>query len=368
VKRIGIWLPGLVLAIAVRAGAADDVGTPTLPAAVSQALCAAAARAAPAVVRLHVDRYASTRETEQRIRQHRRDGRRALLRMDREEGVTRPTDWDLFFRYSERPDGPLTGVCVSADGLVLTSQFNVDGPVRALRVELSDGRVLPAKVLGWDKSLDLAALRVDAGGKPLPAIRLERREEPPPGSFVVLVGASWGRVPYTANAGTVSALGRLGGTAIQLGVHANFANTGGVVLDLEGNAVGIAGHVRPFGVTGLNSGVGFATGVTRVLEALPRLEQGERIEDTSTPVVGIHLREDPDGRRVFIEQVVPGSGADEAGVKAGDLIVSLAGTQVREINDVRLALRRTRVGQVVELVVNRGGEIKRLSVRLGSRQ
>jgi len=261
VKRIGIWLPGLFLAVAVRAGTADSPGTPTLPAAVSEALGAAAARAAPAVVRLHVDRYAPTRELERRIEHNRRDWRRTLIGMDREEGVRRPTDWNLFFRYSERPEGPLTGVCVDAGGLVLTSQFNVDGPIRAVRVELNDGRVFAAKVLGWDKNLDVAALRVDAGGKPLPSVRLERREEPPPGSFVVLVGASWGRVPYTANAGTVSALGRLGGDAIQLGVHANFANTGGVVLDLEGNPVGIAGHVRPFGVTGLNSGVGFATGV-----------------------------------------------------------------------------------------------------------
>ncbi|MBN2491931.1 MAG: trypsin-like peptidase domain-containing protein [Planctomycetes bacterium] len=367
-KSSAVAWPGVLLAIAVAAGAAaQEGGSPLLPGAVAEALGAAAARAAPAVVRLHVERHAATHELKRQEERYRSRERRRLMRMDPQGGASQQTDWELFFQYGERPSGPTTGVIVGADGLVLTSQFNVDGPVRAVRVELADGRILPARVLGWDKNLDVAALRVETGGRPLPAIRLGRREEPLPGSFIVLVGASWGRVPYTANPGTVSALGRLDGSAIQLAVQANFSSTGGVVLDLEGRAVGIAGHVLPFGRTGLNSGVGFATGAARLLEVLERLEGGERIEDTAPPFVGIRLRDDPDKKRVFVEQVVPGSGAEDAGVNAGDLIVALAGTPVREAVDVRLALARTRTGQVVEMVVQRGGRIVRLSVRLGSR-
>lgn len=364
-----------------RAGTADgSLSAPHAPASVARALAVVAARVSPTVVRLHVERYAPTRQTVRTMQRFRNQRQRREEQHDEVEGLRRQTDWPMVFRYESRPRGPVTGVMVESGGLVLTSRFNVEGPLRAVHVELADGRIFPGEVLGWESDLDVAAVRVQApAGTEFTAIPVRPRKEPAVGTFVVVVGASWGRVPYTAAAGMVSALERRGGHAIQLAANLNYGNTGGAVIDLEGRLVGIASHVRPFGRrrlnsgagfatvgrAGLNSGVGFATAAHRLHEALPRLTRGERVPYSAPPFIGIRTREDARGKRLFIALVVPGSGADEGGVKVGDLLVAIAGNPVEEEGDVRLALHRLRVGQVVSVVVNRGGVTRRLAVRLG---
>ena len=371
-------LPRLVTALLVGLTAttvleADSPPSPPrpveAPTAVARTLAEMAARTAPTVVRIHAERYAPTRLSKRHTKRDLKQWLQRLFERDRPGTQRHPLpDQDLFRRYHERPSGPCSGVLVRPDGLVLTSKFNVEGPVRSITVELHDGRMFPARLLGWDANLDVAALQLDHAGATLPALRLQPRREPVVGSYVVVVGASWGRVPYTANMGTVSALDRLGGSSIQLNVDLNYGNTGGAVLDLKGHFVGLTGHVRPLNRTGLNAGVGFATGVARLLEALPDLEGGKRKENTAKPFLGIRPREDRAGKRVFIEQVVPGSGADEAGVRAGDVLISLAGTPIQELNDMILALSRTRVGQEVPVVIGRGGAVRTLTARLGTEQ
>lgn len=366
-----IWGFGLflVLAAGVSAGDTREEGASAVPAFVTRTLSDVAARASRAVVRIHVDRFARTRAS-LRFNLRRRSRMRRIARREEDEGSRPRTDredWTLIFRYLDRPSGPASGVLVEASGLVLTALYNVEGPVRSIHVEVQDGRSYPAEVLGWDRNLDVAALQVQAEGATFPSLPLESLPPPEVGSFIVVVGASWGRVPYTANAGTVSALNRLGGDALQVNAHLNYANTGGAVLDLEGRLLAIAGHVRPFNRTGMNSGVGLVTGAARLLEALPDLKRGKRIPYASTPFLGIRSNVDEARKRVYIEQVVPDSGAEQAGLKAGDMLIAVAGTRIQEQKDVLVALMRTRVGQVVELVVQRGGRTMKFAVTLGVR-
>jgi len=361
----------LILFVFLLAGAvvgglsAEESGGIDVPASVSATLRAVAEAAAPALVQLHVDRYEKTLLCMKFEDAGRKEGKRRLRASDRR---ARDTDWTLFFQYFQRPTGPATGVIVEKTGLVLTSKYNIEGRVRSIQVELVDGRLFPGRILGWDSNLDLAAVQIQADGARFPALPLKPVACPVVGSFVVVIGASWGRVPYTANTGVVSARERLGGSALQLGVHLNYGNTGGAVLDLEGRLIGIAGHVRPFNRTGLNSGVGFASMTGKVLEVLPDLKRGKRVKRTSPPFIGIEPKADKAGKKVYVKQVVPGSGADEAGVRVGDSLVSLAGILIEDLNDLQLALARTHVGQVVTLVVNRGGVVLRFGVRLGTQQ
>jgi len=362
---------GLVLVLAAGVSAADtgEHGSSAVPAFVTKTLGDVAAKASRAVVRIHVDRFERTRASLQ-FSMRRQSRMRRIARQEEEEGSRPHTDredWALIFRYLDRPSGPASGVLVEPSGLVLTALYNVEGPIRSIRVEVQDGRSYPAEVLGWDRNLDVAALQVQADGVTFPSLPLESLPPPKVGSFVVVVGASWGRVPYTANAGTVSALNRLGGDALQVNAHFNYANTGGAVLDLEGRLLAIAGHIRPFNRTGMNSGVGLVTGAARLLQALPDLKRGKRIPYASTPFLGIRTDQDEAQKRVYIEQVVPDSGAERAGVKAGDMLISIAGTPIQEQRDVWVALTRTRVGEVVELVVQRGGKTMKFAVTLGVR-
>ncbi len=349
--------------------AAEDPPEVVAPASVSRALRGVAEAAAPAMVKLHVNRYGRSKR---RSKWERASRRRLKLRLMREFKDRfrdkKDMDWSTFFRYLQRPAGPVSGVIVDRSGLVVTSRYNVEGLVRSVQVELMDGRFYPGRILGWDANLDVAVVRIQAAGETFPALAMEPVECPAVGSFVVVVGASWGRVPYTSNPGMVSAHNRLGGSALQLAAHLNYGNTGGAVLDLEGRFIGVAGHVRPFSRTGLNSGVGFATGITRLLKVLPDLEKGRRNEHASAPFMGIRSREVKKEKRIYVAQVAPGSGADEAGIEAGDILVSVAGLLIEDSNDLRLALARCRVGQKVSVVVNRGGVVLRLSVRLEARQ
>jgi len=367
VKAIAALCVILALAAGVSSATGGEGGTPPVPAFVTETLSDVAAKASPAVVRIHVDRFARTRASLRFDLREQRRIRRLLRREDERDRIQRSLDWGPIFRYLDRPSGPASGVLVDSSGLVLTARYNVEGPVRSIRVELQDGRTFSAEVLGWDANLDVAALRLNADGATLPALPLAPLPAPQVGSFIVVVGASWGRVPYTANAGTVSALNRLGGDALQVNAHLNYANTGGAVLDVEGRLVAIAGHVRPHNRTGMNSGVGLVTPAPRLLTALPDLKQGKRIPHTAPPFVGITHSMGEGQKRVFVEQVVPGSGAEEAGIKAGDLLISLAGTPIQEQKDIVYALLRTRVGQVVEIVVQRGGNTLKFAVTLGAR-
>lgn len=336
------------------------------PEQVAPALRAVAETAAPAVVKLHVDRYGKTKLRLLWESANRRIRKQELMK--ELKGRLQGMDWNAYFRYLERPGGPVSGVIVDRSGLVVTSHYNIEGLVRSVRVELMDGRFYPGRILGWDADLDLAVVRIQAAGETFPALAMEPLKSPAVGSLVVVVGASWGRAPYTFNPGVVSAHDRLGGSALQLAVHLNYGNTGGAVLDLEGRFIGVAGHVRPYNRTGLNSGVGFATGISRLLKGLPDLKKGKRIDYTLPPYIGIHPRVVKEEKRIYVIQVVPGSGADEAGLEAGDVLVSVAGTLIEDLNDLRLALARCRVGQRVPVVVNRSGEVLRLSVRLEARQ
>ena len=192
--------------------------------------------------------------------------------------VVPPRD-TLAKRLRQRPDGPVSGVIIEADGLILTSAFNIEGDVIALEVELPGGVRLPATLLGRHMGLDVAVLKVaPPDGKPLNALPLEARPNLKIGRFITILGASEDG-PITQTTGIVSALDRLDGCATQTDALTNYGNSGGPVVDLRGHLVGLAAYVRPESSWSLqNSGVGFFSQSDKIIAALPDLKAGTRHE------------------------------------------------------------------------------------------
>ncbi|MEA2253306.1 MAG: putative serine protease PepD [Solirubrobacteraceae bacterium] len=176
-----------------------------------------------------------------------------------------------------------TGFAVSANGLVVTNEHVVDGAGH-VTVELSDGRTRPATVVGQDRSTDLALLRVDTGGTPLTPLKLADSAQAQIGDATFAIGNPFG-LEGTLTTGIVSATGRtidapngssIGGV-IQTDAALNPGNSGGPLLDAQGQVIGINSQIESgtsgrFG-QGSNSGVGFAVPSNTVKRVLASLER-----------------------------------------------------------------------------------------------
>ncbi|MBN1418419.1 MAG: trypsin-like peptidase domain-containing protein [Planctomycetes bacterium] len=324
--------------------AADDAGTaPALASALSEAFGSAAERIAPCVVAVDVDR-------------------------DKDipgfEGRNVPEELKEYYR---RPAGPASGVIVSEDGLILTSQYNVAGEVRGIRVTTGDGRAREARILGTDDWDDLALLKVDAKGLPVPvwADPVDLRV----GRFVAAVGRSPDRSRPTVNAGIVSALHRKDSRLLQTDAAFDYGNSGGALVDLDGRLVGLiafVGHRWPD--WGMNGGVGLAVRVDAIREVLPLLQRGESIPFPEMPFMGIGQ----DARAIDVagakvETVMDGTGAKAAGLRPGDIIVAIDGEPVTDWDAMVDIVWRRKPGQEIEVTVRRGEDDVALRLTLGRR-
>ena len=256
--------------------------------------------------------------------------------------------------YVRRPKGPCSGVIYAPEGLILTSYFNISGEIRpgGLHVTLPDGREVAAKVLGWHQGRDIALLEVAA--RDLPALPKADPKALAQGMFVALVGRAPDRTRPTLNLGILSALNRVENSAIQTDAEMNYGNSGGALVTLKGELVGVACHVRPDKVWGQSSGVGFACKTAEIDRLLDRLRKGERIEAEPKPFLGIRVGEgNPDVEGTQVAEVIPESPAAAAGVKKDDVIVGLDGRKVTDFESLRAILHEKHIGEKVLLSVKR---------------
>jgi serine protease Do len=250
--------------------------------------------------------------------------------------------------YYRRPAGPVSGTILESDGFILTSYFNVSGDVRKIDVTLASGRRLRAKLLGVDKGNDLALLKVEA--TELPIARLAPLEEVKPGQIVFVVGRAPDPTRATVTDGIVSATQRMDRGAIQVDAEMNYGSSGGVVVDVRGRALGIACRINPKVPWGQSGGVGFVARADVVLKALPDLKAGKVIEKPKTPWLGVLTADAPDGVR--IQEVLSGSPAEQAGLKAGMVITKFDDKEVKTVADLRRLIRAKSVGDEVWVTVN----------------
>jgi Do/DeqQ family serine protease len=275
--------------------------------------------------------------------------------------------------YAERETQATgSGVIVdAAQGYVLTNAHVVANET-SITITTKDNRRLPAKLVGRDAETDVAVLKIEPGK--LTAVPLGDSDKLQVGDFVVAIGNPFG-LGQTVTSGIVSALGRSGlgiegyEDFIQTDASINPGNSGGALVDLRGNLVGINTAILAPG--GGNIGIGVAVPINmahRVMDQLIRYGEVKRgrigvtIQDLTPDLAQAMNTTRVSG--AVIARVEPGSSADHAGLKTGDLVVAANGVPVHSGTQLRNAIGLSRIGDEVNLTLDRGGSERSLGVKV----
>ncbi|MDP9393178.1 MAG: trypsin-like peptidase domain-containing protein, partial [Actinomycetota bacterium] len=271
-------------------------------------------------------------------------------------------------------EGAGTGFILRADGVIVTNSHVVAGAT-SITVTLDDGRTLPAKVLGRSSANDLAVLDVEASG--LPTARLGDSRAVKVGDPVVAIGNALG-LPGgpTVTQGIVSALDRsiTAETArlenlIQTDAAINPGNSGGPLVDARGRVIGINTAAATDG-----QNIGFAISISGARATIDALADGKTVQrpfmGVQTAPVTAAVRDQlglATGTGALVMGVTPGSAAEDAGLRSGDVVVGVDGRTVRTPDDLSAALEDHQPGDRVDVQVYRGAERLTVPLTLGVR-
>ena len=265
-----------------------------------------------------------------------------------------------------------SGFLVDPAGYVVTNHHVVAG-ADDVRVTLHDGESHRARLVGADPRTDLALLKIDAG-RALPAVSFGDSSRIRAGDWVMAVGNPFG-LGGTITAGIVSARGRdLPGGALvdflQIDAPINRGNSGGPAFDADGKVIGV--NTAIFSPTGGSVGIGFAIPSNVAGPVIAELRDKGRIERgwlgvsiqqvTPTIAEGLGLAK-PKG--ALVASVVPGGPAAEAGLRAGDVIVTWDGEEIERFKDLPRRVGAAATGEEIDVEILRGGETRRVRVTTG---
>ncbi|MCA9580198.1 MAG: trypsin-like peptidase domain-containing protein [Myxococcales bacterium] len=262
-----------------------------------------------------------------------------------------------------------SGVIIRADGYILTNNHVVENAVR-VEAHLFDGRRFAAEVVGTDPAADLAVLKIEAKG--LKAAPFAKSDEARIGEWVVAIGSPFG-LDYSVTTGVLSARGRGGpseiGDYLQTDASINPGNSGGPLVNLDGQVLGINTFI-----IGRGSGIGFA-----IPSDLAR-GVAEQIIETGTvrrAWIGVSFQEVTpelasyfgvsEGQGALIGQVIPGSPAEQAGLRPGDVIVDVDGTTLTDHKDLQRQVLRKPVGAKLALRILRNKKSMDLQMKTAER-
>nr|WP_089880810.1 DegQ family serine endoprotease [Citreimonas salinaria] len=288
---------------------------------------------------------------------------------------------DFFREFQDRggPDRPRrssalgSGFVISEDGYIVTNNHVIEGADEIL-IEFFEDFELPAEVVGTDPNTDIALLKVEAD-RPLVYVPFGDSDTMRVGDWVVAMGNPLGQ-GFSVSAGIVSARNRaLSGTYddyIQTDAAINRGNSGGPLFNLDGQVIGV--NTAILSPNGGSIGIGFSMAsnvVTRVVEQLKEFGEtrrgwlGVRIQDVTDELAEALGLEEARGALV---SDVPEGPAMEAGMQAGDVILSFDGVEVEDTRQLVRVVGNTAVGKEVRVVVNRDGKTETLRITLGRRE
>lgn len=271
-----------------------------------------------------------------------------------------------------------SGVIISSDGYIATNNHVIEN-ASTIEVVLNDKRSYRAILVGSDPTTDLALLRINA--KELPFVPYGDSDNVKPGQWVLAIGNPFD-LTSTVTAGIVSAKARNIGiiksqnqpdlnieSFIQTDAAVNPGNSGGALVDLQGNLIGINTAIATR--TGYYAGYSFAVPVALVKKIMDDLLEfgevqralmGVRIEDIDARAADVYGLDKVEG--VYIYNVSPGGGAEEAGITAGDIILKIENKVVSNSSELQELVARNRPGDIIKVVYKRNNEIKEIDVQL----
>ncbi|MEH2027641.1 HhoA/HhoB/HtrA family serine endopeptidase [Nostoc sp.] len=322
----------------------------------------------------------------------------AVVRIDTERTITRRVDpflEDPFFRRffgdgfsqqmpSEQLRGLGSGFIIDKSGLVLTNAHVVDKADK-VTVRLKDGRTFEGKVQGIDEVTDLAVVKINAGND-LPVAPLGSSSNVQVGDWAIAVGNPLG-FDNTVTLGIISTLKRSSAQVgisdkrldfIQTDAAINPGNSGGPLLNGQGEVIGINTAIRPDAM-----GIGFAIPIDKAKAIAAQLQRDGKVAHpylgvqmlTLTPELAKQNNTDPNSpiqipeiNGVFVMRVVPNSPAASAGIRRGDVILQVDGKAITSAEQLQNVVEDSRLGQVLQVKVQRGNQTQQLSVRTAELQ
>ena len=286
-----------------------------------------------------------------------------------------------------------SGFVIDKAGHIVTNYHVVAG-ARAVQVSFSNNESMKARVVGSDPSTDIAVLKVSASSRALRALELGNSDSVRVGDQVLAIGNPFG-LDRTATAGIVSALQRPISApngyeidhVIQTDAALNHGNSGGPLLNSEGQVIGVNSQIQTGSTGDGNVGIGFAIPINTVKSVVAQLIKSGKVEHA---YIGVTVKPiTPDVARVFrlpvqrgllVQSVQPGSGAAKAGLKVGtsqvtlagesyllggDVIVRADGVKVGSLARLRDLVAAKKPGDKMKLEIYRGSKLQTLEVKLG---
>jgi Do/DeqQ family serine protease len=265
------------------------------------------------------------------------------------------------------------GVIVAADGIIVTNNHVIQG-ADTFRVVLSDRREYPAELLLGDERTDLAVLRINIEGQPLPVLPYADTRDTQVGDLVLAIGNPFG-VGQTVTNGIISATARTDvgisdyAFFIQTDAAVNPGNSGGALVNTRGELVGV--NTAIFSRTGGSVGIGFAIPaemVKRVVDAavnggtFVRPWLGLAGQSVSFDIARAQGLDRPIG--VMVTEVYPGGPAERAGLRRGDLVTAIDDREVFDEKGLKFLAAIRNPGEQAKLSILRGGKAQTINVRV----
>ncbi|MGJ3250104.1 MAG: HhoA/HhoB/HtrA family serine endopeptidase [Elainellaceae cyanobacterium] len=274
--------------------------------------------------------------------------------------------------------GTGSGFIISPDGRLITNAHVVSG-ADTVQVTIKDGRTFEGQVIGTDSVTDVAVIKIEATD--LPIVTLGRSEDLMPGQWAIAIGNPLG-LDNTVTAGIISAIGRSSSQVgvpnkrvqfIQTDAAINPGNSGGPLLNDQGEVVGINTAIRADA-----QGLGFAIPIETAQRIAEQLFSDGQVQHPYlgiqmvdlTPDIQDKINQDSDlnidiegDQGVLIIKVMGSTPASDAGLKAGDIVIKVNGAAVSTASDVQLQVEQSRIGEVLDVEVDRNGETIIIPVR-----
>jgi putative serine protease PepD len=272
------------------------------------------------------------------------------------------------FGGSQKSQAQGSGWVYDSDGHIVTNDHVVAGASK-ISVTFADGSKYDAAVVGTDPSTDLAVLKVDAPSSKLHPLTLGDSSSLEVGDGVVAIGAPFG-LDETVTSGIVSALNRdissqnnftISG-AIQTDAAINHGNSGGPLLNMLGQVVGVTTQIESD--SGGNEGVGFAVPSNTISQVVSKLVKGEKV---AHPYLGVFIQTPTNGTGAQVARINGGSPAAKAGLKAGDVITSFGGETITSPSDLTAAVAAKQPGDRVSVTYVRSSKTHTTEITIGTR-
>lgn len=283
---------------------------------------------------------------------------------------------DYFFRgkrqgRNEHVRGFGSGFLISKDGYILTNFHVVSNKQRKvaddIKVKLYTDHIYKAKVIGTDSLFDVALLKIDTSEE-LPFLKLGNSDISEVGEWVMAIGNP-SLLDHTVTVGVISAKGRqLSGaiyrTFIQTDAAINLGNSGGPLINLKGEVIGVNAMI----IAG-TEGIGFSIPINQVKEILPQLREKGYVQRGYIGILPENISADlkkslklPTDKGIFVQSVTRGSAAEKAEVKDGDIVVEFNGKKINNLEDLYRVVAGTTPGKKTMMVVIRDGKKKTLYI------